>query len=352
MHIEQMRSARPKKLFSAGNPTEFSLHMNAFAHATRHSTITDEDRMDEMSHWFDGEAAKVVRLHQINENHEQAYKEAIEELNTLFRETQDTFGTTVRAITRGKPLDSNSHTEHLDLYTQLREAQSVVGRAGGAASDEFNRRDIIREILNARLPHLADHYWRKDEESTRLQGKPWAFKELLSELKAWINILRAKNPEGYQSTSSKKTSIAAVSAAPKAAPGQSYASRVAHSPPKMQHNVKCNECGCMHETSNCNVLLAMNVEQRLEALTKRGLCFHCLNPGHRASTCSQRPVCTTCGRRHATMLHDRKFESPKKKSNMSAAAIPFHPFAGNATTQNTNATANTGETATQQESIL
>ena len=345
MHIEQMRSARPRKLFSSGNPTEFSLHMNAFVHATRHSTITDEDRMDEMSHWFDGEAAKVIRLHQINQNHEQAYKEAIDELNTLFRETQDTFGITVRTITRGKPLDSNSHTEHLDLYTQLREAQSVVGRAGGAASDEFNRRDIIREILNARLPHLADHYWRKDEESTRLQGKPWAFKELLDELRAWLNILRAKKPEGDQNTNSKKTSIAAVTAAPKAAPNQSYASRVAHSPPKVQHNVTCNECGCMHETSNCNVLLAMSVENRLEALTKRGLCFHCLNPGHRAATCTQRPICARCGRKHATMLHDRKFDSPKKKSNMSAAAIPFRPFAGNTTTP-------AGEAVTQQESIL
>ena len=129
------------------------------------------------------------------------------------------------------------------------------------------------------------------------------------------------------------------------APNQSYANRVAHSPPKVQHNVTCNECGCMHETSNCNVLLAMSVENRLEALTKRGLCFHCLNPGHRAATCTQRPICARCGRKHATMLHDRKFDSPKKKSNMSAAAIPFRPFAGNTTTP-------AGEAGTQQESIL
>ena len=59
--------------------------MNAFVHATRFETITDEDRMDELSHWFDGEAAKVVRLHQINPNHEEAYKEAVQELNVLFR---------------------------------------------------------------------------------------------------------------------------------------------------------------------------------------------------------------------------------------------------------------------------
>ena len=342
-----MRSARPKKLFSTGNPTEFSLHMNAFIHATRHATITDEDRMDEMCHWFDGEAAKVVRLHQINPDHERAYKEAIQELNALFRETQDTFGTTVRTITRGEALDINSHIEHLDLYTQLREAQSVVGRAGGAGSDEFNRRDIIREILNARIPHLADRFWREDEESTRMRGKPWAFNELLSELRAWINILRAKNPEGYQSTCSKKTSIAAMVAAPDPLSNQSYANRLAHSPPEVQHSVTCNMCGCMHETAACNVLLSMSVEQRLEALMDRGLCFHCLSPGHRASSCAQRPICSKCGRKHATMLHDRKFESPITSPKTSASALPLHTFPGNA-----NASVISGETSAQQDSVL
>ena len=352
LHVEQMRSARPKKLFSTGSPTEFSLHMNAFFHATRHATITDEDRMDEMCHWFDGEAAKVVRLHQINQDHEQAYKEVIKELDSLFRETQDTFGTTIRMITRGKALNVDSHADHLELYTQLREAQTIVGRAGGAASDEFNRRDIIREILNARLPHLADRYWREDEKAKREGGKPWAFSELLMELHSWINILRAKNPEGYVNSSTKKASVAAVTAAPKPAPSNSYASRLVHSPPKVQQTITCNACGCMHETATCNVLLEMNVEQRLEALTKRGLCFHCLNPGHRASACTQRPTCGRCSRKHATMLHDRKFESPKRKSNMSAAAIPFRPFAGQPTTQSVTTSTTSGEAAAQQESVL
>ena len=354
LHVDQMRGARPSAPFSKGTPVDFSIHMKAFEKATRYSTLTDEDRMDEMIHWFAGEAAKVVRLHQLNMNHQEAYKDVCTELDSLFRETQDTFGTTIRAITRGKPIDSNDYSNHLALYTQLREAQSVVMTAGsGFHANEFNRRDVIREILNARLPHLTDRFWREDEKSKRTTGRSFAFQDLLNELQQWLAILRAKNPEGYEAANAKKAVIAAISSAPKPASTPTYAKRLVESPPKVQQTTKCNECGGLHETSSCNVLLAMSVEQRVEALSRRGLCFHCMNPGHRASSCTQRPTCQKCSRKHATMLHDRKFESPKKKTSMSAAALPFQPFASNAATVTTpNNAAAASDVPAQQESVL
>ena len=189
--------------------------------------------------------------------------------------------------------------------------------------------------------------------STRELGKPWAFKELLKELHSWISILRAKNPEGFIESSEKKASIAAIAMAPKSVPPQSYASRLANAPPEVQCTATCYECGGRHETAVCNVLLTMSVEQRLEALTKRGLCFHCLSPGHRAISCNERPTCERCGKRHATLLHDRKFESPIKGPGSLAAALPFRRFAGNATTpQNDHSPATSGEASAQQEPVL
>ena len=151
----------------------------------------------------------------------------------------------------------------------------------------------------------------------------------------------------------KKAAIAAVASTARPAATPTYANRLVNSPPKVQQTTRCNECGGLHETSSCNVLLAMNIEQRVEALSKRGLCFHCMNPGHRAASCTQRPTCQKCSRKHATMLHDRKFESPKKKTSMSSAALPFRPFNSNAaapTAAGNAAAAN--DAPTQQESVL
>ena len=185
------------------------------------------------------------------------------------------------------------------------------------------------------------------------RNHPWAFKELLSELKDWLGILRSKDPESFEAASLKKSSVAAVSAAPKQTAPQTYASRLVNSPPKTQQTTTCNECGGLHETALCNVLIAMTVEQRLDALTKRGLCYHCLNPGHRASSCTQRPTCQKCNRRHSTLLHDRKFESPKKKTSVSASALPFRPYTGNDRTPQSAAPSTTsGNASAQQESVL
>ena len=134
---------------------------------------------------------------------------------------------------------------------------------------------------------------------------------------------------------------------------QTYAGRLVNSPPKVQQTATCIECGGLHEMALCNILNAMTVKQHLEALTKRGVCFHCLNPGHRASNCTQRPICGRCSRRHATLLHDRKLESLKKKTSVSASALPFGPFAiSDQTKKSTTPSTTSGNASAQQESIL
>ena len=100
-----------------------------------------------------------MQLHQLNPDHKKGYEDVKAELDALFRETQDSFGATIFAVTRGKPLNSQSHSKHLKLYTKLRKAQSVVMRAGTYnAGNEFDRRDVIRDILNARLPHMEERF--------------------------------------------------------------------------------------------------------------------------------------------------------------------------------------------------
>ena len=139
-------------------------------------------------------------------------------------------------------------------------------------------------------------------------------------------VLRARSSGNY-ADSSKKASVAAVtSSAPRNNAKASYSQKLAHSPPKQQNNVTCNVCGGRHSTQECNTLREMSVEKRVEALQSRHLCFHCMCSGHRASTCGFRPTCSICSKKHATLLHDRKFQDKPQQSSLSANALTFRPM--------------------------
>ena len=162
-------------------------------------------------------------------------------------------------------------------------------------------------------------------------------------------MLKHNNPKNGKATQSKAANVAAVSSvAQNNAKKQSLAKRVANSPPKPQNTNKCTICGHLHSSQECNVLAEMSVEKRLETLNSRQLCYHCFQGSHIAKACTQRPVCRKCSRRHATLLHDRKFDAQSRPSNLSSNALPFRPMQSQSTapSTSTNASATTGQAAT------
>ena len=96
---------------------------------------------------------------------------------------------------------------------------------------------------------------------------------------------------------------------------------------RQSSTAKCNYCTKEHDTLECNLLLEKSVEKRVEALTKKNLCYHCMQPGHTARLCGNRPSCAICGRKHATMMHDRKYEAPRPAEGQSTtASLPIRPY--------------------------
>ena len=55
---------------------------------------------------------------------------------------------------------------------------------------------------------------------------------------------------------------------------------------------------------------------------EKRLCFHCFGPDHSAKDCKEKPNCDKCGKKHATLLHDRQFK-PKQNNGDS---LTFRQF--------------------------
>ena len=57
-----------------------------------------------------------------------------------------------------------------------------------------------------------------------------------------------------------------------------------------------------HSTSKCFKLNSMSIEMCKRVIYDNHLCFACLSPGHRSSTCYNRLVCEISEKRHPTVV--------------------------------------------------
>ena len=326
----KMVDARPSAPFISGDSMEFTMVMAHFDAATDSAYISSKDKLQELLHWFGGEPKKIVSNHYMSQDKDLALAMARSELESIYKENRDSFDSAVDRIVKGPQLSENDYNAHVSLYTKLREAQTIVSVSSNP--NEFDRRDIIRRILNSRLIHLRTRFWREDKKSRDETGRDFGFDDFMRELNAWISILRAQGvdeePEDEKKTQQKKPANIHNTSVTQQQRKKQYNS-TAQSPPRAQHQLSdsfCPFCRGRHEVANCIELSNQHVDQRVKMLMEKNLCFHCFEPGHRAGSCKNKPRCDSCGGRHATLMHGRKFEERPARSNLSADSVPFRPF--------------------------
>ena len=193
--------------------------------------------------------------------------------------------------------------------------------------------------MDSRLAHMSFDFWKKDDASQNAPGgRRLGFKDLLTEIQTQLRVLTNKGVRTSQGRTMRVNATDTQNGQTKNEKGKgSYAGK-AGSPKNansVQSSEKCNICGTMHATKECNILLQMSADDRIKRLAQKGCCFLCLNPGHISRNCpDERPKCETCGRGHNTMTHGGKFPRPAQRQ-APADALPIRQpqQAGNAREQ-------------------
>ena len=108
---------------------------------------------------------------------------------------------------------------------------------------------------------------------------------------------------------------------------QSMAQHIANSPAQQQPTIRCGICNSLHNTNDCQLLASLSVNERLQRLGEKGLCFHCFQRGHTAKFCTQKPRCQLCNRLHNTLMHQRRDEFLQ---GMQQSQMEFQPMTQNA----------------------
>ena len=326
MALNHARETRPEHPFESGTSIEYATHIRSFESATKGDALDSREKLLELAKWFKGSARRIINSYVVDESDPDGnLAKAKSELDLLFRHHRDSFTATIKQITRGKQIAEDDYKGHMDLYSQLKEAQSMVRATGSEA--EFQRRDVIQEILHYRLAHLSKTFWMEDERRHSETGHQFVFDDLLVQIRKWLVVLanmgavtmrqnneNNNNSGGKQMASANATTtyeggnVRSQQAASQNVQEQSMAQRIANSSPKQQPTTRCGICDSLHDTSDCQLLANISVNERLQRLSEKGLCFHCFQRGHTAKFCTQKPRCQLCNRRHNTLMHQRRDE--------------------------------------------
>ncbi|XP_055591270.1 uncharacterized protein LOC129743309 [Uranotaenia lowii] len=109
---------------------------------------------------------------------------------------------------------------------------------------------------------------------------------------------------------------AGTSKTSKFAPFKGGASKSSHAAIATSENA-CDFCNGQHKNDKCPLFVGMDVQKRRRKLRQMKLCYNCLQNGHQIIYCPSKGVCGKCFRRHHTLLHFVRDETPAKKNEPS-----------------------------------
>ena len=276
---KNLEKARPITPYTSLTPTDYIVLKRRFMEAANNKGISEMDMLLELPHWFSGPVADVIMTATIGVTAETAafeLEQCFARMDTIFQGNSSMVDALLDGIASAPPIAENDYKAHFLLYAELLKAEKVATVCG--QGEECHRRNRICLILNNRLPHLAVQFWKEDLESERNGRGNSGYHELVELVARWAKIMRQAAPDEHS---------------------------VAYD--QQRPDGQCGVCGHSHTTSQCPILLDVSVDSRVDILSKRELCYHCFQKGHTAKYCNDKPTCHTCGRAHATILHDRNF---------------------------------------------
>ena len=186
----------------------------------------------------------------------------------LFKANVNLFQRIVADLVKGKQMDVENMDRHIEIYANLCGAKAVIDETMQMRT--YDESDVVGRVLEARLVYLANRFWRHNAKQLIYAGSQLGLEDLIIEILQYVSVFSNRGITS-KPTTSKIAAVVVTSGASSSA--TSYAQQLVSSPPKPQPSDVCEVCGGMHATQLCNILANANVEERVQRLAAKGLCF-------------------------------------------------------------------------------
>ena len=106
----------------------------------------------------------------------------------------------------------------------------------------------------------------------------------------------------------------------------------------------CQFCKEQHRLADCSSFAAQSMEEKVDFIRNGNLCFGCLKPGHRSKDCRNRSTCSTCEKRHPTILHNDNWNVKRPSRKVDTEQEMREPHSSHASSNRGNS--HTSKTST------
>ena len=329
MARDRLRDAAPgseAEKYGDGGKVDYHALKNRFQSLSKVHGMNYFDVLSEMPKWFKGAPRRLVEAFQGAENPRKAVKAAWKELDGYYAVHIQTAAERIRPIVAKGKVGKNDVSGLMELMAELKATFNESKYSG--VEGQLDQQDIIREVIMAKVPHMADKFYEKEARKMKKDKRfKFKFQDLISEVADRAQVLKL---QGKNTGEVKGQQTAKVAVMTSGAQG-SFRDVLRDSPPKQQgplpprqagNSPKCRFCLQGHLTESCSRLSSMSLQQRFDSLKKAGFCYRCLHKGHVAKDCGVRqpPICKTCKLGHQSILHTVNGMAPRPTQRDSGVA--------------------------------
>ena len=178
--LKALEKGRPEKPLQELSSMDYMMWKRKFKDAAKHEGLTEMDILLELPKWFSGLAKEIIETAAIGTTEVVAEEEvtaAFKRNDILFMASRANIPALFHEITAESRISSDDYKRHFHLASKLQKTKRIAQTCGELP--QCYRKELLQEIINKRVPHLADKFWEKHHEYD-LQGIPFSFDHLVN----------------------------------------------------------------------------------------------------------------------------------------------------------------------------
>ena len=317
-----------------GNPLMYRKFMRQFQTRIVNNTDDDDEKMTYLEQLTTGEVHKIVRSF----SHLDAsigYEAVLRELEDRYGDNETIAGSFIKKVLKWPNIKANDSRGLDEFSVFLCECENAVKCIDSMRVLEYP--DNMKQII-CKLPYHLHDRWRnivlqaKDHSETvdfhKLAGFVKREAKKVNHPTYGREAMASDQPDGDkksqlhrgrvpQKTRGSYVGVAKTTRSDKGEPVgmvHSGTDKSSHGRVSSIHKpcVYCEDKS--HPLWECQKFKAQPFNDRISYLRSNGFCFGCLRLGHQKSNCRNKATCNVCERKHPTVLHIEKTETPLSTS--------------------------------------